>query len=306
MVEAVALTKCFINFWALQGISLKVWPGEVLALLGPNGAGKTTTIRILSAVLKPTSGRATVCGHDVVADGPRVRSLVGVLTELPGLYDRMSARSYLEFFGELHRVPRNLLRRRVSDLLDQFGLGPVADRRLGTLSKGMRQKVALIRALVHGPKVLFLDEPTAAMDPASARQVREFIAGLRRSDRAIIISTHNLAEAELLADRIAVIARGRLVAEGTASELKGRFAGPPAFELRFTGPAEAARRALDGDVRILDFGPGRVRYQVADPARNPGLVQRLVGAGVGILSLTEVSPSLEEVYLRIVGGEGTH
>ncbi len=304
MVEAFALTKCFINFWALQGISLKVRPGEVLALLGPNGAGKTTTIRILSAVLKPTSGRAVVCGHDVVADAPRVRSLVGVLTELPGLYDRMSARSYLEFFGELHRVPRDLLKGRLNDLLDHFGLGPVADRRLGTLSKGLRQKVALIRALVHDPRVLFLDEPTSAMDPASARQVREFIAGLRRADRAIIISTHNLPEAELLADRIAVVAQGRLVAEGTAPELKRLFAGPPTFELKFTGPAEAARRALNGDVRILDSAPGRVRYQVADPARNPGLVERLVAAGVGILSLTEVSPSLEEAYLRITGGEG--
>lgn len=306
MVEAFAITKCFINFWALQGISLKVCPGEILALLGPNGAGKTTTVRILAAVLKPTSGRATVCGHDVVAEGPTVRSLVGVLTEAPGLYDRMSARSYLEFFGQLHRVPGPVLRRRVADLLDHFGLADVADRRLGTLSKGLRQKVALIRALVHDPKVLFLDEPTSAMDPASARQVRDFIAGLRRADRAIIICTHNLAEAELLADRIAVIARGQIVAEGKPAELKRRFAGPAAFELRFTGPTDAARRALNGDVRVIDLGPDYIRYQVDDPGINPRLVERLVGAGVGILSLTEVSPSLEDVYLRIVGGEGTN
>ncbi len=305
MVEAFALTKCFSDFWALQGISLKVSPGEILALLGPNGAGKTTTIRILAAVLRPTSGRATVCGYDVLTDGPAVRSLVGVLTEFPGLYDRMSARSYLEFFGQLHRVPGPVLRRRVSELIDYFGLGEAVDRRLGTLSKGMRQKVALIRALIHDPKVLFLDEPTSAMDPAGARQVRDFIAGLRRSDRATIICTHNLAEAELLADRIAVIARGRIVADGKPGELKRLFAGPPVFELRFTGSPDAAREALDGRVRVVDLGPNYVRYQVDDPGRNPGLVERLVGAGVGVLSLAEVSPSLEDVYLRILGGEGT-
>lgn len=305
VVEAFALTKRFADFWALQGISLKVGPGEILALLGPNGAGKTTTIRILAAVLRPTSGRATVCGRDVVTDGPAVRSLVGVLTEFPGLYDRMSTRSYLEFFGELHRVPGPVLRRRVSDLLDHFGLGEVAERRLGTLSKGVRQKVALIRALVHDPRVLFLDEPTSALDPAGARQVRQFIAGLRRSDRTIILCTHNLAEAEFLADRIAVIVRGRILADGRPDELKRRFAGPPLFELRFTGPLEAAREALNGDARVVDLGPNYIRYQLEDPACNPRLVGRLVGLGVGVLSLTEVSPTLEEVYLRIVGGEGS-
>jgi ABC-2 type transport system ATP-binding protein len=305
VVEAFALTKRFADFWALQGISLKVGPGEILALLGPNGAGKTTTIRILGAVLRPTSGRATVCGRDVVTDGPAVRSLVGVLTEFPGLYDRMSTRSYLEFFGELHRVPGPVLRQRVSDLLDCFGLGEVAERRLGTLSRGVRQKVALVRALVHDPRVLFLDEPTSAMDPAGARQVREFIAGLRRADRAIIICTHNLAEAEFLADRIAVISRGRILADGRPAELKRTFAGPPLFELRFTGPPDAAREALNGDVRVVDLGPDYIRYRSEDPGYNPRLVERLVGLGVGVLSLTEVSPSLEEVYLRIVGGEGS-
>lgn len=304
MVEAFALTKCFINFWALRGVSLKVRPGEILALLGPNGAGKTTTVRILAAVLKPTSGRAAVCGHDVVAEGPAVRSLVGLLTEASGLYDRMSPRSYLEFFGQLHRVPGPRLRRRVGDLLDRFGLADVADRRLGSLSKGLRQKVALVRALVHDPKVLFLDEPTAAMDPAGARQVRDFIAGLRRSDRAIVVCTHNLAEAELLADRIAVVVRGQVAAEGSPAELKRRFAGPPAFELRFTGPADVARQALAGRVRVVELGPDCIRYQADDPGVNPRLVERLVGAGIGVLSLAEVSPSLEDVYLRIVGGEG--
>ena len=195
MIETWNLTKHFGTFGAVNGLNFRVESGQILALLGPNGAGKTTTIRMLSAILAPTYGKAIVCGHDVVEEARVVRSIMGLLTEVPGLYTRMNGLDYLEFFGQLQQVPKKVMMPRIEDLLKRFGLWEARHRLIGTYSKGMRQKLALLRAIVHDPKVLYLDEPTSALDPYSAKLVRDYIFELKRDDRTILICTHNLGEA---------------------------------------------------------------------------------------------------------------
>ncbi|MCX7860447.1 MAG: ABC transporter ATP-binding protein, partial [Chloroflexus sp.] len=196
MIEAIQLCKQFGDFVAVRDLNLTVEPGELVALLGPNGAGKTTTVRMLAAILPPTSGQARICGYDVVRDAQRVRGMVGLLTEYPGLYGRMAALEYLAFFGALLGLDATQCRQRSEALLRQFGLWEVRDRNLESFSKGMRKKMALIRAMTHDPPVLFLDEPTTAMDPQSARTVRDAIGELRSAKRSILLTTHNLSEAE--------------------------------------------------------------------------------------------------------------
>ena len=209
MIQTQDLTKRFDNFLAVDRISLELGAGQVLALLGPNGAGKTTTVRMLTSVLRPSAGSARVAGYDVVSQPAEVRSRVGVLTEQHGLYLRMRGDDYLDFFGQIYGLASQRRSQRIRQVLEQFGMQEYAHRRIGEYSKGMRQKLALARALLHEPPVLLLDEPSSAMDPESARLVRDAILDLRSSERAIILCTHNLAEAEELADQIAIIRRGQ-------------------------------------------------------------------------------------------------
>lgn len=303
MIEIVALTKRFGDLTAVDAVTLTVRAGEVLALLGPNGAGKTTTVRMLSSVLRPTSGHARVAGCDVVAQAPEVRQRVGVLTEAPGLYTRMSGREYLGFFGQLRKIDGSELSARIESLAAQFRMGDALDRRLSDYSKGMRQKIALMRTLLHDPPVLLLDEPTSAMDPASARLVRDALHRLREDEgRTILVCTHNLPEAEELSDRIAIIRQGRIVAQGTPAELKARLLGPPLMELRVViDPQDGVRDVLERHVAVEAVGEGWVRYRTPDPATtNPQLVRALADHGVGVVTLSEVPQSLESVYLRAV------
>jgi ABC-2 type transport system ATP-binding protein len=209
MIECEDLSKKYNgDFWAVDGVSLSVQPGQILALLGQNGAGKTTTVRMLTALLNPTRGWARVAGYDVTKNPHEVRTNVGVLTEQHGLYMRMTGEEYLDFFGKVYGLDPKTCNQQIKYLLEYFGLAEAARRRSGEYSKGMKQKLALARALIHDPSVLLLDEPTSAMDPESAQLVRNEIARLRSSKRTIIICTHNLAEAEALADTIAIIYRG--------------------------------------------------------------------------------------------------
>src|SRR5512139_676022 len=232
MIETRDLAKRFDNFWAVDGIDLQVEAGQVLALLGPNGAGKTTTVRMLTSILRPTRGQAFVAGYDVVKEPAKVRASVGILTEQHGLYNRMPAMEYLDFFGQAYNLDLETRRRRSQQLLQEFGLLDSGARRIAEYSKGMRQKLALARALLHNPPVLLLDEPTSAMDPESSRLVRNSILDLRSAERTIIICTHNLAEADELADVIAIIRRGRIIAQGKRDSLKDRLLGPQIYELR--------------------------------------------------------------------------
>jgi ABC-2 type transport system ATP-binding protein len=301
MIEACDLSKIFGSFQAVRDLSLTIAAGEVVALLGPNGAGKTTTVRMLGAILKPTRGYARVAGYDVVAQARAVRHVVGLLTEFPGLYNRMLPMEYLAFFGALQGMDAVACERRAARLLKQFGLWEAREKRLDSYSKGMKQKVALIRALIHDPPVLFLDEPTTAMDPHSARTVRDAIAELRAARRTILLTTHNLTEAEALADRIAIVHSGRIVAQGTIAQLTRQLMGEPTWELRLATRTDNVPLLLDDLVQVETAGDTWVRYRCADPQHiNPQIIARLADRGVPVVALAELPRSLEEVYLSIV------
>ncbi|MGA9532195.1 MAG: ABC transporter ATP-binding protein [Anaerolineales bacterium] len=302
LIEASGLTKDFRTLTAVKDVDLRVAEGEILALLGPNGAGKTTTIRMLASLLRPSAGTATVAGYSVTADAQQVRSRVGLLTEHHGLYTRMQAPNYLQFFAEAYGLPRDEIKPRVSELLNQFDLAETIDLQLGQYSRGMRQKLALARALLHNPPVLMLDEPTSAMDPSSARMVRERIRGLRSSKRAIIVCTHNLSEAEGLADRIAIIRRGRIIASGTTLDLKQQLLGDPIMEVRLAGAVNGAEEALPDEVSRIAAGVNWIRYRVHDPdSLNPLVLRSLSEVGAQVVTLSEVGRTLEDVYLEVVG-----
>jgi ABC-2 type transport system ATP-binding protein len=302
MIEAEGLAKDFDGFHAVEDLSIQIRAGEVLALLGPNGAGKTTTVRMLSSLLRPSAGRAVVAGFDVAVSPKEVRQRVGLLTEHHGLYTRMRAGEYLSFFGRAYGLPPDVVRRRGEAWIETFGLMEAAQRRLGEYSKGMRQKLALVRALLHEPPVLLLDEPTSAMDPASAHQVRQSIQLLRTERRALIICTHNLMEAEALADRIAIIRSGRLVAVGGTAELKQTFLGDPEMELRLAQAVDGAVGLLPAEAALTSRGSDWIRYRTRDPqAVNPMVLSAMARAGFGVVTLAPVERSLEDVYLRAVG-----
>lgn len=306
MIETQDLTKQFDAFTAVEGVNLSIGAGEVLALLGPNGAGKTTTVRMLTSVLRPTRGWARVAGFDVVQHAAEVRASVGVLTEMHGLYGRMPADDYLDFFGQIYNLDRQTRQARINKLLDNFGLLADRKRRIGEYSKGMRQKLALARALLHDPPVLLLDEPTSAMDPESARLVRDAIRELRSSDRAVIICTHNLAEAEELSDQIAIIQKGKIIARGSPDDLKLRLLGPAEFEVRFGGILNGTQLELPSGADLTGRGEDWIRYQCIDPAQvNPLLLRRLLDLGLPVIGLQEVARSLEQVYLQAINSPGS-
>jgi ABC-2 type transport system ATP-binding protein len=301
VIRTEGLTKQFGDFVAVDGMTLTVPEGEVLALLGPNGAGKTTTVRMLASILKPTSGWATIAGYDVVRDARTVRRIVGLLTEFPGLYLRMRVLEYLDFFGQLQGLSPQQRQQRSTELLVRFKMWEARDLRLGEYSKGMRQKLALIRAMLHDPQVLFLDEPTSAMDPHSAKLVRDCILDLRRERHTIIICTHNLAEAELLADRVAIIRRGQIVALGTLAELRASLLGDPVLELRLAQSLDGLSPLITDLIDVEEQGETWLRYRTARPeVINPLLIQRLAQEGTEVITLSEVPRSLEDVYLKIV------
>jgi ABC-2 type transport system ATP-binding protein len=303
MLRADRLGRRFGDRWAIRDVSFEVRAGEVLGLLGPNGAGKTTTVRLLTALIEPTEGGAEVDGLDVRREPDRVRTRVGVLTESPGLYEKQSAVGNLEFFGRLHRLPADRRAARIERLLRLFGLWDRRAEPTGTYSKGMRQKLAIARALLHDPAVLFLDEPTAALDPESAFLVREAIAALRRDGRTIVLATHNLDEADRLCDRIAFV-RGGLLRIDTPADLR-RGTGPAALEVRL---ADEARAELLGAVRGL---PGVAEASATDHriditlddarGRTPDVVRVLVAAGADVLEVRPRTRSLEDAYFEVMG-----
>lgn len=301
MIEAIHLDKYFGDFAAVSNVTFTVGEGEVLVLLGPNGAGKTTTVRMLAGILRPTRGRAVIAGRDVAEDPIAVREMVGLLTELPGLYDRMTALDYLRFFGALQGLSPARQQERSEQLLRRLDIWDARRLRLGEYSKGMRQKIALARALLHEPPVLLLDEPTSAMDPGSARLVREEIGALKQAGRTLFICTHNLSEAEFLADRIAIIRGGKVIVLDTAQRLRRQLLGAPLMELRLRGSMDGILPALQEMAQVTEHGPTWLRYLAPEPETlNPRLLQRLGALGAEVVTLSEVTQGLEEVYLRIV------
>jgi len=304
MIVTENLSKKFDNFLAVDSVSLVVEAGTVLALLGPNGAGKTTTVRMLTSVLRPTFGQASVAGYDVITQAPQVRASVGVLTEHHGLYNRMPAKDYLDFFGQVYNMDTHTRQERIQRLLSDFGLAQSEAKRIGEYSKGMRQKLALARALLHDPPVLLLDEPTSAMDPESARLVRDSIHTLRSSERTIVICTHNLAEAEELADKIAIIRRGRIIAYGSPAVLKQNLLGLAEYEIRLGTHLNGYQPTFPPGAVHTSSGPDWIRYQADDPlSANSLILQDFLDHGIPIISLQEVPRSLEQVYLQAVNSK---
>jgi len=232
MLEVERLAKRYGEVLALRDLSVRVDAGSCLVLLGRNGAGKTTALRCMACVLVPTSGTVRVDGTDAAIDPAAVRAVVGLMPEVPGLYERMSARTYLDYFGAIYEVEPSLRRRRVEELLERFDLLDAADRWLGTYSKGMRQKVALIRATLHRPRLVLADEPTSALDPDSARRAWDYLKGLQREGCALVICTHSMEEAETLAGKIGIMSAGRALAVGDMAELRRRSGLKTRRELR--------------------------------------------------------------------------
>ena len=301
MIITDNISKDFKEIKAVDGVSLHVRAGEVLALLGPNGAGKTTTVRMLTTVLRPSGGTARVAGYDVITNPEEVRASVGVLTEDHGLYDRMYIQEYLDFFGQIYGMPAEDREKRIQHLISKFDLLDAVNRRIGKYSKGMRQKLSLARSLLHSPLVLLLDEPTSAMDPASARLVRNAIKSLRSDDRAIIVCTHNLAEAEELADKIAIIRAGRIIASGSSEELKEQLLGPVEYMVQLADSLDSRNLPLPEEAELAEKGKDWFRYRVKTPRKsNPTVLQNLVAEGFNVVKIEEIKRSLESVYLQAV------
>jgi ABC-2 type transport system ATP-binding protein len=255
---------------------------------------------MLTSILRPSRGWAQVAGYDVVKNPVEVRAAVGVLTEQHGLYGRMPADDYLDFFGQLYGMNENARERRVDELLEKFGLDEDRNRKVAAYSKGMRQKLALARALLHDPRVLLLDEPTSAMDPESARLVRDSITALRSDDRAIIICTHNLAEAEELADKIAIIRRGKIIATGSPASLKESLLGPKEYRVKLASPLNG-NIELPPEIGVNAQGPDWIQYSAKSPNQtNPKVLKFLLKNDLPVISLAPVPRSLEAVYLRAI------
>lgn len=303
MIITEDLSKHYEDICAVDGVNLAVQAGEVFALLGPNGAGKTTTVRMLSSILQPTRGWARVAGFDVVEQPDKVRAAVGVLTEQHGLYMRMPALEYLDFFGQLYGLDLPTRQNRARRLLEDFGLWDHRNRRIGQYSRGMKQKLALARVMLHEPPVLLLDEPTSSMDPESAMLVRDAIQDLRSADRSILLCTHNLDEAEKLADQIAIIRHGRIISQGSPKELKQRLLGPSEYEIRFVDAHRDIDWCLPDGIEISSRGQDWLRYRAQVAAEvNPLILQKLLDQGLPVISLQEVPRSLEQVYLEVMNG----
>ncbi len=292
---------------AVRGISFDVEGGETFGLLGPNGAGKTTTIKMLITLLIPTGGSARVLGHDVVAEPREVRRRIGyVLGGDKGLYERLSALDNLRYFSELYGVPPREQRARIGELLELVGLAGRENERVEGYSRGMRQRLHIARGLLHRPEVLFLDEPSIGIDPVGARELRETVAGLAREGTTVLLTTHYMFEADELCDRIAVIAGGELVAQGTPAELKSRVADGHVVEVEVFGDVAdrlGAVRALAGvrSVVVEESGQAQRLVVQTDAAAQvtPHVLAALTGLPLGRVATRE--PTLEDAYIELVG-----
>jgi ABC-2 type transport system ATP-binding protein len=301
MIVASHLTRSFGSRVAVEDATFEVQPGEIFGLLGPNGAGKTTTLRMLAGLIAPTSGEASVAGVRLSrATIGQVRSRIGFLTEAPGLWDRLTVQQNLTTYAGLHLLPDP--RRTVADALQRFGLADRAQSLCAELSKGLKQRVALARALLHDPPVVLLDEPTSGLDPQSARLVRELIQDLRARGHAVVISTHNLYEAERLADRVGVL-RGRFLAVASPAELRRRLFGSRGL-VRVAGNAGAFRDAIaSAGGRDVEADADSLRFALDDQAVTmPAVVRALVAAGAQVIEVTTEDAPLEDVYFTIVEG----
>ncbi len=305
MIEIMNLTRKFGNITAVDGLEFDLKDGEVFGFIGPNGAGKTTTVRMLTTLISPSIGTAYINGLDITRpdDALKIRGMIGLLPEVPGLYDSLSAYRNLRFFAKMNGVPEGEMDKRISDLLKTLGVWDRRDDAVGKFSKGMKQKIAIARALVHDPEFLFLDEPTSGLDPEAAMTVRNYLLDLKKEGRTIFINTHNLDDAERLCDKIGVM-KCKMLAYGSPEDLSRMFWGHTTIvHLRATSPdmVEALKR-VEGVSNIRQMG-NRVLMDVVDPSEtNPEIISALVSIGAKIEYVNELKRGLEDVYIKLIGG----
>jgi ABC-2 type transport system ATP-binding protein len=303
MILCEGLTKTFGSITAIQDISFEIPDGSIFGLLGPNGAGKTTTMRILSCLISPSSGKAQIDSYDInkKEDAQKIRGMIGLLPEVPGLYETLGAYKNLDYYGQFYGVPKKQREESIQATLTNLGLWDRRNDPVGGFSKGMKQKIAIARALIHNPKYVFLDEPTASLDPAAAKIVREYILELKNKGNTILINTHNLSEAERICDTVALI-KNRIVKVGNPKDLARKlFARTISFKipkipltlLKNVSSLEYVSQAkVNGDLLILN---------VRNPEENnPQIISWLIQQGVPLQFVTEEEHSLEDVYLKLI------
>ena len=303
VVQTTGLIRRFGEIVAVDHLDLGIARGEVFGFLGPNGAGKTTTVRLLNGVLSPSGGSIQVFGLDPTMQGSEIRRRIGVLTESPALYEPLSARENLLIFGDLYGVPAEQLPERANELLELFGLSDRADDKAGGYSKGMRQRLAIARALIHEPELLFLDEPTSGLDPAASRQVTALIEQLaEEKGRTIFLCTHNLVEAQRLCDRVGVINQGQLVAIGTPAKLSSQLWHGEWVEVELgQTPAASLPESLNEAPGVLEVhvDDRRVSVHLDNLERTPAIVSAIVGAGGEVYRVTPREHTLEDIYFEL-------
>jgi len=302
MIETESLTRKFGSLTAVDNLTLSVEKGEIFGLLGPNGAGKTTTVRMLCCLISTTSGSAKIAGYEIGKEenALRIRKIIGLVPDNVGLYESLTAYENLDYYGTLYR--RTDAQRRESNeyFLKLLGLWEKRDVLAGAFSKGMKQKLAIARALVHDPEILFMDEPTANLDPESAKTVREFIRELKKQKKTIFLNTHNLDEAQRLCDRIGIL-NTKLMAVGTPEELEHSVHGKKTV-IQLRAVTDAVLNALKKlGVKNLVVETDRVTVDVTKPEEeNPDMVDAVVAAGGRIEAVNVLSSTLEEAYLKLV------
>lgn len=304
-VTTHALTKHFGSVQAVNSLDLEIPSGIIFGFLGPNGSGKTTTIRLLLGLLEPTAGSAAVLGHDIRREADQIRTGCGALMEHTGLYERLSAEENLEFYGRIWHLPAGERQARLQELLEHIGLWERRKEKVGTWSRGMRQKLAVVRTLMHRPRLIFLDEPTAGLDPIAAASLRDDLESLALNEGVtIFLNTHNLAEAEKLCSLVGVIHQGRLLALDSPARLRSR-ASRPTLEIQGTGISEAVLAGLAQKPEIAAVHPfaGGVRLDLRDGVNTAPLVNFVVSLGVEIDEVRKGSANLEDVFLQLVENE---
>jgi ABC-2 type transport system ATP-binding protein len=309
MIQVKNLTKMFKNFTAVDSISFDVKKGEIFGLLGPNGAGKSTTIRMLCTLSRPTRGTAAIGGYDIVKNDTEVRKLVGIVSEKMIMYDRLTAKENLRFFGSLFGLPKDVLDKRIGELLDLVQLTKWKDSLVGTFSTGMRQRMNVIRALLNMPQVLFLDEPTLGLDPQSTVEIREFIRKVNRENKTtILVTTHMMGEADLLCDRIGIIDHGKIAALDTSANLKRMIQGANTTILtleisNLTPDLVAMVRSLECVEAVSQENSSHLRIHAHGDDAFDTIVDAVRARKTKIDSIQNLQPTLEDVFLHVTGHE---
>lgn len=309
IIEVNNLQRTFGDHRAVDGITFSVESGEVFGLLGPNGAGKTTTVRLLNGILPPSAGTTRVFGFDPTSQGESIRRKTGVLTETPALYERLSARENLEFFGTLQEIPSSDLNRRVNEMLEFFELSSRAKDKVETYSKGMKQRLALARALIHKPPLLFLDEPTSGLDPEAAQQVNDLVANLSHTNgQTVVLATHNLVEAQRLCDRVAIMNKGYILALGSLSELSRKLWPVTWVDILFhVKPSDNVAEKFTtqrGVIQaVMDTKRDTLSVQVESNNVIPAVVRHLVEQGESVLKVSPRDYTLEDIYFALQAGD---